>query len=33
VLTVTPDGVARNVVFQDPRVFAAFELPGVPGAE
>jgi RNA polymerase sigma-70 factor (ECF subfamily) len=27
VLTVSAAGVARNVVFQDPRVFAAFELP------
>jgi RNA polymerase sigma-70 factor (ECF subfamily) len=26
VLTVTPAGIARNVVFQDPQVFAAFEL-------
>ncbi|GAA4362117.1 sigma-70 family RNA polymerase sigma factor [Actinomadura verrucosospora] len=27
VFTVTPGGVARNVVFQDARVFAAFDLP------
>ncbi|WP_433465769.1 sigma-70 family RNA polymerase sigma factor [Spirillospora sp. CA-128828] len=27
ILTVTPKGVARNVVFQDARVFAAFDLP------
>jgi RNA polymerase sigma-70 factor, ECF subfamily len=27
VLTVTPAGVARNVVFQDPQVFTAFALP------
>ena len=27
VLTVTPAGITHNVVFQDPRVFAAFELP------
>jgi RNA polymerase sigma-70 factor (ECF subfamily) len=27
VLTVTPAGIARNVVFQDPQVFAAFGLP------
>ncbi|MCU1684561.1 MAG: rpoE [Amycolatopsis sp.] len=27
VLTVTPAGIAGNVVFQDPQVFAAFELP------
>jgi RNA polymerase sigma-70 factor (ECF subfamily) len=26
VLTVTAGGIARNVVFQDPRVFAAFRL-------
>jgi hypothetical protein len=26
VLTVTAAGIAHNVVFQDPRVFAAFEL-------
>ncbi|MFB4299728.1 RNA polymerase subunit sigma-70 [Actinomadura sp. NTSP31] len=29
VFTVTPRGVARNVVFQDARVFAAFDLPPV----
>jgi RNA polymerase sigma-70 factor, ECF subfamily len=27
VLTVTPAGIAHNVVFQDPRVFTAFQLP------
>lgn len=27
VFTVTPAGIARNVVFQDPRVFVAFGLP------
>ena len=27
VFTVTPAGIARTVVFQDPAVFAAFELP------
>jgi RNA polymerase sigma-70 factor (ECF subfamily) len=27
VFTVTPAGIARNVVFQDARVFAAFDLP------
>jgi RNA polymerase sigma-70 factor (ECF subfamily) len=27
VFTVRPEGLARNVVFQDARVFAAFELP------
>jgi RNA polymerase sigma-70 factor, ECF subfamily len=26
VLTVTPEGVSRNVVFQDPRVFEIFGL-------
>jgi RNA polymerase sigma-70 factor, ECF subfamily len=26
VLTVTAGGIARNVVFQDPRVFEAFRL-------
>jgi RNA polymerase sigma-70 factor, ECF subfamily len=26
VLTVTSGGIARNVVFQDPRVFEAFQL-------
>jgi RNA polymerase sigma-70 factor (ECF subfamily) len=26
VLTVTSRGIARNVVFQDPRVFEAFQL-------
>jgi hypothetical protein len=26
VLTVTGRGIARNVVFQDPRVFEAFQL-------
>jgi RNA polymerase sigma-70 factor (ECF subfamily) len=26
VLTVTTQGIAHNVVFQDPHVFAAFEL-------
>lgn len=31
VFTVTPLGVARNVVFQDARVFAAFELPEIFG--
>jgi RNA polymerase sigma-70 factor (ECF subfamily) len=29
VFTVTPAGIAHNVVFQDPAVFAAFELPAV----
>ncbi|MDL4816913.1 sigma-70 family RNA polymerase sigma factor [Actinomadura opuntiae] len=29
VFTVTPRGIARNVVFQDARVFAAFDLPPV----
>ena len=29
VLTVTPAGIAHNVVFQDPDVFAAFELASV----
>jgi RNA polymerase sigma-70 factor (ECF subfamily) len=29
VLTVTPHGLSHNVVFQDPRVFAAFELPPI----
>jgi RNA polymerase sigma-70 factor (ECF subfamily) len=29
VFTVTPAGIACNVVFQDPAVFAAFELPAV----
>ncbi len=34
VLTVTTGGIARNVVFQDPQVFAAFGLDpvGPPGA-
>jgi hypothetical protein len=27
--TVTPVGIAHNVVFQDPRVFQAFQLPAV----
>ena len=27
VLTVCPDGIAHNVVFQDPTVFTAFALP------
>ncbi len=31
VFTVTPEGVARNVVFQDARVFAAFGLPEIFG--
>ncbi|MEU8118758.1 sigma-70 family RNA polymerase sigma factor [Spirillospora sp. NPDC049024] len=31
VFTVTPKGVARNVVFQDARVFAAFDLPEIFG--
>ena len=31
VFTVTPRGVARNVVFQDARVFAAFDLPEIFG--
>ncbi|MEU9845522.1 RNA polymerase subunit sigma-70, partial [Actinomadura sp. NPDC048032] len=31
VFTVTPGGVARNVVFQDARVFAAFDLPEIFG--
>jgi RNA polymerase sigma-70 factor (ECF subfamily) len=29
VFTVTPTGISHNVVFQDPQVFAAFELPAV----
>jgi RNA polymerase sigma-70 factor, ECF subfamily len=29
VCTVTPAGIAHNVVFQDPRVFQAFQLPAV----
>ena len=27
VLSVTTEGIARNVVFQDPKVFEAFRLP------
>ncbi|TDD87946.1 sigma-70 family RNA polymerase sigma factor [Actinomadura darangshiensis] len=27
IFTITPKGVSRNVVFQDPRVFATFDLP------
>jgi RNA polymerase sigma-70 factor (ECF subfamily) len=29
VFTVTPSGISHNVVFQDPEVFAAFELPAM----
>ncbi|NKZ04968.1 hypothetical protein [Actinomadura latina] len=29
VFTVTPNGIARNVVFQDPKVFSAFGLPPI----
>jgi len=31
VLTVGTTGISHNVVFQDPRVFAAFQLPPTPG--
>jgi RNA polymerase sigma-70 factor (ECF subfamily) len=29
VFTVTPSGISHKVVFQDPEVFAAFELPAI----